>query len=127
VKITQFVTTDNGGSRFEELEIALDQERIGADGFTLMASAVFSSSTACFVTLPSGLDQDWHQAPARQLVILLSGSVEVTTTDSEVRRWHTGDMFLASDVVGQGHKTRTIDGPATVLFVPIEGCGLLSA
>jgi hypothetical protein len=124
MKITQFVATDNGGSRFEEIDIALDNERIGADGFTLMASNPFDATAVCFVCLPAGLDQDWHQAPARQLVMLLSGSVEVTTTDDEVRRWNAGEMFIAGDITGRGHKTRTIDGPATVMFIPVVGAGL---
>jgi len=124
MRVTQFIASEDGGSRFEELDIALDDPRQGADGYAFMASARFSSSTACFVELPAGLNQDWHQAPARQLVILLSGVVEVTTTDDAVRRWAAGDMFIAGDVTGQGHKTRTIDGPATVIFLPIDGNGL---
>jgi len=124
MRVTQFIASEDGGSRFEELDIALDDPRQGADGYALMASAPFSSSTACFVELPAGLNQDWHQAPARQLVILLSGVVEVTTTDDAVRRWAASDMFIAGDVTGQGHKTRTIDGPATVIFLPIDGNGL---
>ncbi len=124
MRVTQFIAIDDGGSRFEEIDIALDDPRQGADGYTLMASATFSSSTVCFVELPADLDQDWHQAPARQLVVLLSGSVEVTTTDNVVRRWNAGEIFIAGDVSGQGHKTRTIDGAATVIFVPIEGHGL---
>lgn len=119
MKITQFVATDSGGSHFEEIDIPLLNEREGADGFTLMASEMFSSDTICFVSLPADLDQDWHQAPARQLVLLISGTVEVTTTDDAVRRWQAGDVFMAADVTGRGHKTRVIDGPATVLFVPL--------
>ncbi|MFT4584726.1 MAG: hypothetical protein ACI915_004787 [Gammaproteobacteria bacterium] len=122
--ITQFVATADGGSRFEEFDIALDNERVGADAFTLMASKPFDATAVCFVCLPGNLDQDWHQAPARQLVMLLSGSVEVTTTDDKVRRWNAGELFIAGDVSGRGHKTRTIGGPATVIFIPIVGEGL---
>jgi hypothetical protein len=120
MKITRFVATEDGGSRFEEFDIPLDNERQGAGGYTLMSSEMFSSDAVCFVSLPADLDQDWHQAPARQLVQLITGAVEVTTTDGDVRRWHGGDLFMAADVSGQGHKTRVVDGPAIVMFVPLS-------
>jgi hypothetical protein len=119
MKLTRFVATSDGGSRFEEIEIPLDIEREGADGYKLMCSEAFTSDCACFVSLPAELDQDWHQAPTRQFVQLIRGTVEVTTTDGEVRRWSSGDQFIAADVSGRGHKTRVIDGPAVVIFMPL--------
>ena len=120
MKITRFVATRDGGSRFEDVDIPLDNEREGAFGYTLMSSAAFSSAAICFVTLRADLDLVWHQAPARQLVFLLSGSVEVTTTDNEMRRWDSGDLFMAADISGRGHRTRVVGGPATVMFVPLS-------
>lgn len=119
MKITRFVATQDGGSCFEEFEIPLDNEREGAGGYTLLSSEMFSCDGVCFVELPAGLDQDWHQAPTRQLVHVVSGTVEVTTTDDEARRWRGGDLFIAADVSGRGHRTRVVDGPAIVMFVPL--------
>ncbi len=119
MKLTRFVATVDGGSRFEEIEIPLNIEREGAGGYTLWSSEGFSSDCVCFVSLPADLDQDWHQAPTRQLVQLISGTVEVTTTDNDCRRWSSGDFFVAADVSGRGHKTRVIDGPAIVIFIPL--------
>ncbi len=119
MKITQFSTTADGGSHFEEIEIPLDDERQGADGYILMSSEKFSAQDITFVCLPEGLEQDWHPAPTRQLVQLITGSLEVTTTDNEVRRWGAGDVVIAADVTGRGHKTRVVGGPAMVMFVPI--------
>ena len=119
MKLTQFVTTAAGGSRFEEVEIALDIEREGAGGYTLMTSDPFESPAVAFVSLPADLDQDWHPAPTRQLVHLLEGTVEVTTSDEDVRRFNAGDIFIAGDTTGQGHRTRVIEGPAIVVFIPV--------
>ena len=119
MNLTRFVATADGGSRFEEVEIPLNIAREGAGGYTLLTSEGFSSDCVCFVSLPADLDQDWHQAPTRQLVQLISGTVEVTTTDNESRRWSSGDFFVAADVTGRGHKTRVIDGPAIVIFIPL--------
>jgi len=119
MKITQFSATADGGSHFEEIEIPLDDERQGADGYILMSSEKFSGQDITFVCLPAGLEQDWHPAPTRQLVQLISGSIEVTTTDNEVRQWGAGDVVIAADVTGRGHKTRVIGDSALVMFVPI--------
>ena len=67
--------------------------------------------------MPEGLNQDWHPASRRQLVVVLSGTVEVETNDGSRRRWSSGEMFLADDVGSRGHRTRTLGGPARVLFV----------
>ena len=98
MKLTRFVATSDGGSRFEEIEIPLDIEREAADGYKLMCSEAFTSDCACFVSLPVELDQDWHQAPTRHFVQLIRGTVEVTTTDGEVRRWSSGVQFIATDI-----------------------------
>ena len=119
MRITRFLATPDGGSHFEEIDIPITDERQDAEGNTLLLSNTYTSPGVCFVDLPEGLDQDWHQAPTRQIVVVLSGRLEVTTTDNRVRQWSTGEAFIASDVAGQGHKTRTIDGPARVMFAPL--------
>jgi hypothetical protein len=48
---------------------------------------------------------------------VLSGTLEVETSDGKKHRCSSGDVFLADDVGSRGHRTRTIGGPARVLFV----------
>lgn len=122
MRITRFVTSDDGGSRFQEYEIALDQSREDAFGHTIRFSAPYASPGVSVVELPAGLDQGWHNAPAEQLVIVLDGTIEVTTTDGETRRWSRDEMFMPADVDGRGHLTRAIDGPVTLVFAPLPGC-----
>lgn len=119
MKITRFVTTPDGGSRFEEIDIPISTPRQDADGHTLMLSNAYTSPGVCFVDLPEGLNQNWHQAPTRQIVIVLSGTVEVTTTDGQTRQWSTGEAFIAADVSGRGHRTRTLGGQARLMFAPL--------
>jgi hypothetical protein len=119
MELTRFVTTESGGSRFETVDIPIMIEHEGAGGFILMTSDPLESGAVTFVMLPAELDQDWHPAPTRQFVQVMSGSVEVTTSDMEVRRFVAGDLFIAGDTTGQGHRTRVIDGPALVIFIPV--------
>jgi hypothetical protein len=119
MKITRFLATDDGGSRFQEIDIPIEHGRKDAEGNILRLSNAYISPNVCFVELPDGMAQDWHNAPARQLVVVLAGELEVGTTDGQTRRWRAGELFLASDVTGKGHKTRTVGGPARVMFAPL--------
>jgi hypothetical protein len=50
--------------------------------------------------------------------MLLSGHLEVETTDGMTERWGPGGMFMADDTKGRGHRTRVIgDAPAQVVFM----------
>jgi hypothetical protein len=117
VKLIRFHDTPDGGSRFEEIEVAFSQSREDAFGHTLHQTLAIEPEDAVLVELPDGLDQGWHNAPARQIVVVLRGVVEVETTDHQKRRWTAGDAFFADDLRGKGHLTRVSGGPAQLLFL----------
>lgn len=119
MKITRFSTTEEGVSRFVEVDIPTPNERKDADGHTLRFSNTYASPTVSFGELPEGMSQSWHNAPARQIVVVLSGTLEVEVADKQTRRWGPGGAFLADDVTGKGHLTRTIGGPVRVMFAPL--------
>ena len=52
---------------------------------------------------------DWHQDPEPQYVITLSGTLEFSTRDGEVFVIHPGEVLIAEDNAGTGHKWRLID------------------
>ncbi len=67
---------------------------------------------------------DFHNAPRRQLVINLSGSVDIEVGDGTVRRIGPGEILLAEDTTGQGHISRAVGGePRRCLFVPLDDPG----
>ena len=51
--------------------------------------------------------------------MLLSGKMEVGTSDGQKRQWNAGTAVIADDLTGKGHTTRVIEGPATVMFVQL--------
>jgi hypothetical protein len=66
------------------------------------------TATRCFVLgLSQGWYGDWHPAPRRQLCCVLTGAVEVQTSDGGVRAFRPGDAFLTEDATGRGHVLRT--------------------
>ena len=119
MKITRFHTTEEGLSRFVEVDIPTINERKDDDGHVLRLSNAYTSPNVIFAELPEGMSQSWHNAPARQIVVVLSGTLEVEVADKQTRQWGPGGAFLADDVTGKGHLTRTIGGPVCVMFAPL--------
>ena len=115
MKLTCIGVTDEGGSRFAEMEIELtDGGEIGRLSEPMAASGVV------FRENDGGYDFDWHNAPRRQLIVLLDGEIEVEVTSGEKRRFRGGDVLLVEDTTGTGHRTRTIgDRPRHSLFIPL--------
>jgi hypothetical protein len=73
-----------------------------------------------FYSFEPGWIGELHPAPTRQFLALLSGTVEMETTDGMVRVFRAGDLVLLEDTSGKGHLTRNIgDGFSTFLVVPI--------
>ena len=52
-----------------------------------------------------GVVQDWHPAPQRQFVIILSGQLEIGFEDGSTKTFGPGDARLVEDVTGKGHTT----------------------
>jgi len=62
-----------------------------------------------FKETPAHSSFDWHEAPVAQYVITLSGTLEFTTRDGETFVVRPGDVLVATDTVGSGHKWRLLD------------------
>jgi hypothetical protein len=63
----------------------------------------------------------WHPAPRRQLVIVLSGMVEITVSDGETRTFTPGAVLLAEDLHGRGHSgRRPAPGGVTAALVQLD-------
>jgi hypothetical protein len=117
MKIIRFAAAPDGGSQFVEVEIPIDNASTDAFGNTVHRSAVLPAQSAMVTEMPEGLYQDWHPASRRQLLFVLSGTLEIETSDGQKRQCSSGDVFFADDVSSSGHRSRTIGGPARVLFV----------
>ena len=59
---------------------------------------------------------DWHNAPAPQFAINLTGDLQVETSDGTKHKIGPGDLVFLDDTKGKGHITRLL-GPVTALFI----------
>ena len=95
IRCIRLWTGDDGLSHVEETTIA--------DG------TVHPATGLRFAETPAGSALDWHTAPQRQYVLSLSGTLEFVTRDGERFVLRPGDVLLAEDTVGSGHRWRLID------------------
>jgi quercetin dioxygenase-like cupin family protein len=74
-----------------------------------------------FKETPAHSSFDWHNAPAAQYVITLAGILEFTTMGGETFMIHPGDVLLAEDCIGSGHKWKLVnDEPWKRAYVVFE-------
>lgn len=73
-----------------------------------------------FSVWPVGRFLDWHPAPRRQFVIILSGQLEIGFGDGSKRVFGPGDARLVEDTTGQGHTTRVHGSqPCVTATIPL--------
>lgn len=118
MKIARFSDAADGGSRFDDVEVAFADSYVDRLGSTHPRTRSFTADGR-IVEFAAGLSMDWHGAPNRRVIVILSGTLEVETTDGEVRRFRPGDVAIAADVGGKGHRTRVVEGPAHLLFLEV--------
>ena len=74
-----------------------------------------------FSTWPVGRVLDWHPAPRRQFVIILSGQLEIGLGDGSKHLFGPGDARLVEDTTGQGHTTRVHGNqPCLTATIPLQ-------
>ena len=71
--------------------------------------ALVDADSILFKETPAHSSFDWHDAPALQYVITLSGVLEFTTLGGETFTIHPGEILLAEDSTGSGHKWRLMN------------------
>jgi len=114
MNITRIYADNDGESRFDELALSTTEQPAGLQSQVLSVLKLFVRES------PGGVDQGWHRAPKRVLVVPLAGEVEVEVSSGEVRRFVPGDILLAEDLDGKGHCTRAVTAdPRTTLFITL--------
>jgi len=106
-----WMKTVDGETVFEDLYVASMK---GERGFE---TPLVPIEGAIFRTAQPELDLDFHNAPRRQIVVPITGEIEVEAGDGSTRHIGPGDGLLADDLTGQGHKSRFWPDDATVMFL----------
>jgi quercetin dioxygenase-like cupin family protein len=117
IRCVRIWTGDDGDSHFEEGIIDL---RDGERGDFLSSSA--GALNISFRETKSGGSFEWHKDPVPRFVITLSGVLEFETRGGKRFVIRPGDILLAEDNTGTGHRWKLIgEDPwrrAYVVFQP---------
>ncbi|MCO5934188.1 hypothetical protein NAF17_01440 [Mucilaginibacter sp. RB4R14] len=88
---------------------------------TLAEGAFNQASAIRFQESPPHSFYDWHNAPADQYVITLSGTLEFETMPGETFVLKPGEILIAMDTTGTAHKWKLIDeSPWIRVYVPFD-------
>jgi uncharacterized cupin superfamily protein len=114
--ITRIFSGPDGESHFEDIDFPMKAIGLGdTRSDTMPATGIFIRATQ------GEFEMDWHNAPRRQLLIMLKGQSEVTVGDGTKRILSPGDIMLAEDISGRGHITRAVnDQPRMSVFVTLD-------
>ncbi len=104
-------TGEDGQSRYEEIDLRK----------TPSWTKGLDATNIVFREQKVGNYQDWHPAPRRQFVIILSGRLEIGFGDGTKRVFGPGDARLVEDTTGRGHTTAVYgDQPCVTATVPLR-------
>ncbi len=105
IRCVRIWTGDDGNSRFEDGCIDMPKGERG-DVLSGLSEVVGIS----FRETHAGGAFQWHDAPTRQFVITLSGTLDFETREGQHFTLRPGDILLAEDTTGSGHSWRLVDG-----------------
>jgi hypothetical protein len=85
------------------------QKTQSSDPKTLVMQTPFVDAQKLgFLTLPRAYNSEWHPAPGKRFVVVLSGFAELEVGSGERRKVGPGDVVLVTDIQGRGHTTRVL-------------------
>ena len=109
IRCVRIWTAEDGNSLFEEGMIDLSPKKDGGGRGDVLSDKAVVTSISYRETKAGGTFAP-HQAPTRQFVITLSGTLEFKTVPGATCVIHPGDILLAEDTTGSGHSWRLTDG-----------------
>ena len=116
MQVVRIYTGPDDMSHLEDVDVELDDHGVAG-----RISPLWPGTGVQFREVDGDYLIDFHNAPRRQLVVNLTGSVEIETGTGERRVLGPGTILLAEDRTGQGHISRSVDGSGReCLFIPLD-------
>ena len=112
IRYVRLHSDEKGESHFADEEADAEPSDFAPPAPSLYTTVPVPVNQFLFLVIPQKWYGDWHPAPHRQLMILISGEVQTTASDGEVGRFRQGDVVLLEDTSGKGHTTQCMNGNA---------------
>jgi hypothetical protein len=118
MKIVRFYTGQDNETHFGEVDINTEKTGNSLNAELIKVKGIFFRDTP-----PAAGSQfiPFHPVSRRQFGVILKGEMEIQVGDGSTKRFAPGDIFLAEDTTGHGHRTRAVSGGVLdILFIPLE-------
>ncbi|TAL59356.1 MAG: hypothetical protein EPN84_11375 [Legionella sp.] len=113
IPYTVLLTDEKGNSYFKAAKEELNPTKIGFTSPELPVHHVFFGKSP-------GKEQNWHNPSKKLFIIVLSGVMQIETSRGEIKNFNPGEILLAEDITGKGHKTRSPNNkPVNYLAIPL--------
>ena len=121
MKYTRIYCDASGESHFEDVSVNVTPVDFAPPAPPLNLAEPIEAKRVILCDFPRAWVGDWHPAPRRQFYIQLSGRLQVTVSDGEVREFSSGSLVLLDDMSGVGHVTKVVgDAGVQGVFVQLN-------
>jgi hypothetical protein len=105
LKLTRVLADEHGHTYFADVVLpSLADAGDGVGGRRLALREIPTTTLNINEMVDRISTVDFHVAPRRQMIVVLRGAFEITTSRGERKRFEPGDCLLAEDVEGEGHR-----------------------
>ena len=119
--LTVVACSEDGSSHFADAKMPLIEGSIPQDAPPYSVTGVMASERLVFSEFPAGFSMEWHPAPRRQFILVLSGRLDISTGDGDHRPFTAGDVLLVTDTNGSGHCSKVpADGPCRFASIALS-------
>ena len=117
MQITEIYADGSGETHLRDTQVKLELRDFAPPSPPMGVSAETSMTTSVFLELPPGWDPQNHATPRRQLVVVLAGHLNITTTDGASTGFRRGDVFFLNDKDSKGHMSLVQGQEPVALFL----------
>ena len=103
MEITEIYADDTSETHLRDIQVNFALRDFAPPSAPMGVSSEMPLTTSVFLELPPGWDPQYHATPRRQLVVVLKGHLNITTTDGASADFQRGDVFFLSDKDSKGH------------------------
>jgi hypothetical protein len=115
IPVTRMYHDESGESHFIDEMLEVTAANFAPPAPPIYVSGGVPAKQVVYLFLPKGWEGDFHPAPRRQIMTLISGALESSVSDGETRHFAPGATTLVEDTEGKGHSTRAHDDSVLVV------------
>ena len=108
MKYPRIYADTQGETHFEYVESQFQQLEVVPGKPSIDVTEAMAADNVVFIRAPAGLSIDYHPAPSRHFLVVITGQWRMTVSDGETRLFGPGAAILVEDTESKGHLTEVI-------------------